>query len=110
MARHRVADQEELKPGELRNVEVAGVRLCLARKNDGKICAISDTCTHEESSLSEGSILGNSVECPSHGSMFDLDTGEVTAGPAQTSVRTYSVSIENGFVMVDMQAKESRAL
>jgi 3-phenylpropionate/trans-cinnamate dioxygenase ferredoxin subunit len=102
MARHRLATTDELRAGELKMVEVAGVRICLARTHDGTFRAVSDTCTHEDASLSEGSIVGSSVECPSHGSLFDLRTGAVTGLPAITPVRTYTVSVDGDHLVIDL--------
>ncbi len=40
------------------------------------------------------------IECPLHGSVFDVHTGEVLNPPASQPVRTYPVEIEAGFVKV----------
>ena len=91
---------DDLAPGELRAVDVGGRRICLA-KVDQTVYAVSDTCTHEEVSLSEGEIWDGSVQCPQHGSLFDLATGEVTGMPAQIPVETFSVQVEDGTIFVD---------
>jgi nitrite reductase/ring-hydroxylating ferredoxin subunit len=51
--------------------------LCLARLNGGEILGVDDNCSHEGGSLSEGFLVGEEVECPMHGSLFDLRTGAV---------------------------------
>ncbi len=101
MTSYRVADQADLAPGQLRAVDVGGDRVCLARLPDGTVYAVSDTCTHEEASLSEGEIWDGSVACPQHGSLFDLATGEVTGLPAQIPVRTFPVRVEHGAILVE---------
>ncbi|TAN32006.1 non-heme iron oxygenase ferredoxin subunit [bacterium] len=83
-------------------VTIDGLKICLARSGDGSWHAISDVCTHEEYSLSEGDIWGNHVECALHGSRFNLVTGEPDQLPARTPVRVYQVEVRGGSVFVKM--------
>jgi len=46
------------------------------------------------------------VQCPWHGSQFDLRTGRVVAGPAQNKIMTYKVAIRGGEVYVVPEAGE----
>jgi 3-phenylpropionate/trans-cinnamate dioxygenase ferredoxin subunit len=52
--------------------------------------------------LSNGKLNGNIVECPCHGSNFDVKTGKVVRGPAIQPEPKYEVKIENGQVMVNL--------
>lgn len=101
MPRYKVADLDQLRPGALVGVEAGGEPICLARLEDGSVHAVSDTCTHEQASLSEGEIWEGSVQCPQHGSLFDLRTGKVTGLPAQIPVRTFPIVIEDGAIIVE---------
>ncbi|HYM97362.1 MAG TPA: non-heme iron oxygenase ferredoxin subunit [Candidatus Sulfotelmatobacter sp.] len=106
MARHRVASVDELPQETMKKVFVeagAGARtpICLAHAEDGNFYAIADTCTHEEFSLSEGELWGLDVECPQHGSRFNLVTGKVTGLPAVIPAQTYPVTLEGGEVFVE---------
>jgi 3-phenylpropionate/trans-cinnamate dioxygenase ferredoxin subunit len=96
----RVASLAELAPGDVRLVEVAGQRVCLARSEDGEVFAVDDTCSHEDESLSEGWVDGSCIECPAHNSIFDLRTGEPTTLPATEPVATYPVTIDGDDVFV----------
>ena len=73
--------------------------------------AIDDTCTHEEASLAEGTVYDDEdepqVECPKHGAIFDIATGEVRSLPAVKSVNSYETQVEGDMVLV---AKEPRQL
>lgn len=62
------------------------------------VYAIGDRCSHAEASLAEGEVFGMTVECPRHGSEFDLTTGEALSLPATKPVPTYQVSVEDGMV------------
>jgi 3-phenylpropionate/trans-cinnamate dioxygenase ferredoxin subunit len=67
---------------------------------DGVLFAIGDLCSHAEASLSEGEIVGTEVECPRHGSIFDLSTGEALSLPATKPVPVYRVWVEDGGVFL----------
>ena len=101
---HKVATVSQIGPGDLLGVEAAGRRICLARVADGTVYAVSDICTHEEVSLSEGEIWDGSVQCPQHGSLFDLATGEVTGLPAQVPVQTFPVKIDGDSIYVETES------
>lgn len=91
-----------LAPGSLTRVEAGGTDLCLARTADGGLHCIGDVCTHEEYSLSEGELLGFDVECPAHGSRFDVRTGRVDGLPAVVPARVFAVSLEGEDVYVEV--------
>jgi nitrite reductase/ring-hydroxylating ferredoxin subunit len=95
-----VASLDDLAVGGVRQVDVDGRTVCLARTVDGEIFAVDDTCTHEEESLSEGWLDGSCIECPAHNSIFDLRTGEPTTLPATEPVATYVVTIDGDDIFV----------
>lgn len=101
MTRVRIASIEDLPLGRLQRVVLNGVPICVARTPDGDVYAVSDVCSHEEASLSEGELLGFEVECPLHVSRFDVRTGRPVAPPAQLPIKTYGVSIEQGEVYLE---------
>ena len=102
MAKHLVGKIDDLDVDSMRKVVVDGEEICLAHAEDGRYYAIGDICTHEEYSLSEGELWGMDVECPQHGSRFNLQTGKVTGLPAVIPAKTYPVSVEGGDVYVDV--------
>ncbi|MGH7876854.1 MAG: non-heme iron oxygenase ferredoxin subunit, partial [Candidatus Dormibacteraceae bacterium] len=95
---------DELEPDSMRRVIVDGIPVCLVRTEDGQYFAIQDTCTHEEFSLSEGELWGYDVECPAHGSRFDVRTGAVRNLPAVTPARAYPVTRVDGEFHIDVSA------
>jgi nitrite reductase/ring-hydroxylating ferredoxin subunit len=97
-----VARVDDVEAETLRRVEAGGEAICLAHAEDGCFYAISDTCTHEDYSLSEGELWGLDVECPMHGSRFNLRTGAVTGLPAVIPARVFPVAVEDGEVFVDV--------
>lgn len=103
VTRQRVAAVAELPIESMLRVEVDGEPICLVHAEDDNFYAIGDTCTHEEYSLSEGELWDMSVECPRHGSRFDVRTGKVTGLPAVIPAKTYPVTVENGEVFVEIE-------
>jgi 3-phenylpropionate/trans-cinnamate dioxygenase ferredoxin subunit len=102
MAKCPVARLTDFKEYPLKRVEVDGVPICLARLDSGEVFAISDTCSHDEIELSDGELDGEDVECPAHGSRFNVRTGAVSGLPATAPVATYAVSVADGEISVDV--------
>jgi 3-phenylpropionate/trans-cinnamate dioxygenase ferredoxin component len=68
-----------------------------------EVYAIGDLCSHAEASLAEGEVYDTAVECPRHGSEFDLTTGAPLSLPATQPVPTYLVSVEEGVVYLTLE-------
>ena len=94
----------ELAPGEKRLVEwedlEIGVFNCA-----GTVYAIEDRCSHDDGPLAEGEFDEGActVECPRHGSLFDLRTGQPKTLPAYVPVDTYNVIIENDTIKLEVE-------
>jgi len=96
----------ELPPGKMRRVELRGRRILLANVG-GRLCAVDDTCTHEEASLSTGVLQGEHVKCPLHNSRFNVCTGKEMEEPAEEDLRTYPVREEGGRVLLGLPRGET---
>ena len=95
----KVADVSELSPGEMKYVEVGDDQVLLANVA-GTIYACDNVCTHAFAPLAEGDLDGEQVECPLHGSVFKVTTGEVLDLPAVESLRVFQVRIEGQDILV----------
>jgi 3-phenylpropionate/trans-cinnamate dioxygenase ferredoxin subunit len=93
---------DEVPPGKMTCVEVDGQRILVANI-DGVFYATDDTCTHEDASLSSGSLKGELVKCPLHGSRFSLVTGEPMEDPADEPLRCYIACVRDGVVLVELK-------
>jgi 3-phenylpropionate/trans-cinnamate dioxygenase ferredoxin subunit len=102
LARYRVASVVELPDETMKRVDAGQTPVCLAHAEDGNFYALNDVCTHEEFSLSDGELWSMDVECPQHGSRFNLVTGKVTGLPAVIPATTYPVSVEGEDIFVDV--------
>jgi 3-phenylpropionate/trans-cinnamate dioxygenase ferredoxin subunit len=94
---------DELAPGAARRFEIDGVAVAVVRIDDD-VYAIGDVCSHANVSLSGGEVWCDEreIECPKHGSMFDLITGEAVTLPATQPVPVYSVSVIDGDIVVEV--------
>ena len=92
---------DDLAPGAARRFDVSGHRIALVRIDD-TFYVLDDECSHEDYSLSEGEVWAAEceIECPRHGSMFDLRTGKPCSLPATQPVAVYEVKLEDGRVAV----------
>src|ERR687889_1409011 len=95
-----VLKEGELEAGAMRVVDIDGVDVLVSRSEDGRVCAISNTCTHRGGPLNEGERDGNVVTCPWHGSQFDLCFGEVLRGPAREPQQHFEARVRDGWVEV----------
>lgn len=94
--------------GTIEDIPKRGARLvktrlgCVAifRTAQDEIFAMDDTCPHKKGPLSEGIVHGNSVTCPLHNWVFDMNTGEAQ-GADSGQVATYNVDVQNGRILLD---------
>lgn len=85
-----VATIDDLKPNQMKLVHLNGRRIVLARTEDQYV-AFDDRCPHKGASLVGGSMMCGLVQCPWHGSQFDVVSGALKAGPATHGITTYKV-------------------
>ena len=101
MSAVRVCATADIGDGAALAFDVEGTRVCVAHVGD-EWFAIGDVCSHADFALSEGEVWADEceIECPKHGAMFSLRTGEPQTLPATTSVPVFSVRIDGDSVMV----------
>lgn len=89
----RVAAEGDVKPGSVIQVEVDGEPVALANTGD-ELLATSNVCSHDYVMLHEGWLEGDELECPQHGSKFNMRTGKVLGPPATQPIAPYEVKVE----------------
>jgi 3-phenylpropionate/trans-cinnamate dioxygenase ferredoxin subunit len=99
---------DELAPGTATKVDVAGLAVSLVRIDDD-VYAIGDICSHGHVSLSEGEVWceEREIECPKHGSLFSLATGDALTLPATQPVPVFEARVVDGRVHVSVTPTES---
>jgi 3-phenylpropionate/trans-cinnamate dioxygenase ferredoxin subunit len=93
----------ELPPGSMRLVEWEDLEIGVFNCN-GTVYAIEDRCSHDDGPLVEGTLDEESctVECPRHGSRFDLKTGAPLTLPAYAPVDTFAVFVDDNLIKLEV--------
>ncbi len=96
----KVAD---LAPGSVRKVERTDGPALAVYNVDGSFYATDDCCTHGLSSLSEGQLDGELIECSLHFGGFDVRTGKAVLAPCSIDIKTYAVEVrgEEVYALLD---------
>ena len=95
----KVAQTDELAPGNMKLVELGDERILLVNLN-GEYHAVDDVCTHSFAPLSDGYLEGEEVECPLHGSVFNVKSGESLGPPADEALSVYPVRVEGSDILI----------
>jgi nitrite reductase/ring-hydroxylating ferredoxin subunit/uncharacterized membrane protein len=90
-----VGSTDELQVNQMKLVRSGMKRIVVARTEKG-YAAFDDRCTHRGGPLADGALTCGVVQCPWHGSQFDVHTGAVKHGPAEEGIATYSVTARDG--------------
>ena len=95
----RVCRAAEIEDGKGAGFKVGFVELAVFHY-EGRFYATSDICSHEHEHLSEGWLEDVHIECPRHGAMFDLRTGEALSLPATEPIETFPVEVRGDDIWV----------
>jgi nitrite reductase/ring-hydroxylating ferredoxin subunit len=98
----KVAESKDIGPSSMKAVDVAGEKVCIINI-EGNYYAIGNVCTHMGGPLNEGTLEGFEVECPWHGSKFDVRSGQPTKPPARQPVSSYEVKMQDNNILVRKQ-------
>lgn len=96
----RLADQDEIPPGQCREFIVAG-RAIAVFNVDGSFHAIDSVCPHKKGPLAEGPLEGRIVTCPWHGWEFDVTTGQLLHDE-KIRITCYRLQIEGNDILIEM--------
>ena len=94
---------DDLPPGAMRLVEWEDLEIGIFNCG-GELVAMEDRCSHDGGNLLEGELDQErcAVECPRHGSWFDLRTGKPMNLPAYVPVETFPVRVEDGVIKLEV--------
>jgi 3-phenylpropionate/trans-cinnamate dioxygenase ferredoxin subunit len=104
MALVTIGTIEDVPEGEARRFEVDGHEIAVANLGDGEFRALGDVCSHAQAFLHEGEVdvEERTIECPRHGSVFNLDSGRPVSLPATLPVPTYRIKVEDDEIKVEL--------
>lgn len=93
-----VTSTKDLMPGQMIGIEKEGKSILIANVN-GTYYAIGNICTHMGCNISDGTLNGDTVQCPCHDSTFNVKTGAVVKGPANKSEPTFTLRVDGDKIL-----------
>ena len=96
----KVALCSEIREGRARLCRVGQHAVCLYNVG-GTVYATDDLCTHGRASLADGFLEGDEIVCPLHEGRFCVRTGRATGAPCTVDVKSYSVMVKEGAVLLN---------
>jgi 3-phenylpropionate/trans-cinnamate dioxygenase ferredoxin component len=100
----RVCATQDVPVGVARRFEVGEREVAVVNLGDEGIRAIDAVCSHEHFYLDEGDVDldDGTIECPKHGSAFDVTTGAARTLPAIKPVQTFPVTVTGDDVWIEV--------
>ena len=97
----KLCDVDSLDSEAIATANIEGRQVAYARIGDDWF-AIDDTCSHAKVSLAEGFLESDdkTIECPMHGALFSLETGEALTLPAIKPVSSHKIEVVDSEVFV----------
>ena len=97
----KIAKTTDIPDEQIRTFPAGDRNLAVAHIGS-EFFVIDDICTHAQCSLGEGTLVDREVECPCHGSRFDVSTGAVRFLPATVPIKTYKSKVEGEDISVEI--------
>ncbi len=94
-----VANLDEVPPGGRKLVFVDDEPAVLLNVG-GFLYCIADVCSHDGGPLVDGELDDHRIECPRHGALFDIRTGEALTLPATAPANVYQVKVVGDTILV----------
>jgi nitrite reductase/ring-hydroxylating ferredoxin subunit len=104
-----ITDAGNIKMNQMKLIIVNGERIVIANTESGYM-AFSDHCPHRGGSLAGGAMICGTVQCPWHGSQFNVSTGDVKAGPATEKIQVYPLLQKNGKLYLTIHQSSTEIL
>jgi 3-phenylpropionate/trans-cinnamate dioxygenase ferredoxin subunit len=100
-----VAKTSDIPEGEARRFVANRIEIAVANLGEGRFVAVDDICSHAEASLSEGEVDVDmeTIECPRHGSTFDLRTGQPKTLPATVPIPAFPVKVDGDRIFIELE-------
>jgi 3-phenylpropionate/trans-cinnamate dioxygenase ferredoxin subunit len=104
MALTRVCSRADVPEGEVKRFAVDGRLVAVVNLGDEGFRAIDAICSHAKYYLDEGEVDVDlaTIECPQHGSTFDLETGKPRSLPATQPVDVFPVTTDGDDILIEV--------
>ena len=92
---------DKVQENELKQFSLKGYEILVINQNKKFYC-LEARCTHAGAPLAEGELENGVLQCPWHGSRFNIETGEVVRGPAKKQLHVYSSTVKDNNLFVEL--------
>ena len=94
-----ICSVNNIKPGEIKSFLIQNKQIAICRIRN-EYFAFDEICSHQNASLASGWLEDYTIECPIHGALFDVKTGEALSLPATEDINTYKIEIRGDEIFV----------
>jgi 3-phenylpropionate/trans-cinnamate dioxygenase ferredoxin component len=92
---------DDIDPEDVIPFDHGGNAYAIYRSPDGAYYATDGHCSHEQTLLCDGLVMGDVIECPKHNGRFDYTSGKALGAPVLVDLRTYPTKVIDGTVHID---------
>jgi 3-phenylpropionate/trans-cinnamate dioxygenase ferredoxin subunit len=93
----------DLEAEDVIGVEINGTSYVVYRISSGYY-ATDGICTHEQTSLANGFVNGDRIECPKHNCRFHIPSGKAVRRPVRVDLKTYPVKSDRKVLFIGFPA------
>jgi 3-phenylpropionate/trans-cinnamate dioxygenase ferredoxin subunit len=100
----RVCETKDVPPGSARRFQLDGREIAVVNLGEDGFRALDAICSHEKYYLDEGEVDVDleTIECPKHGSTFDLNTGNPRTLPATRPVDVFPITTDGDDILIEV--------
>jgi nitrite reductase/ring-hydroxylating ferredoxin subunit len=101
MVQLKVCSLEVVPVGSMKQFYAGDLEVIVINSN-GQFFCLDGRCTHAGAPLAEGTLKGEVLTCPWHGSQFNIKDGSVIRGPAEKTLRAYITLVKDNFLFIEV--------
>ena len=107
MAFVKICNASDVPVGGVKRFQLNGAIIAMANLGNQGFRAVDAICSHAHYFLDEGEvdIDDQTIECPKHGSTFDLNTGAPTTLPATLPVKAYATKMDGEDILIEVERR-----
>ena len=104
MALVRICGVDDVPAGEVRRFELDHRPFAVVNLGDEGFRVVDSICSHAHYFLDEGEVDVDfeTIECPKHGSTFDLNSGKPRTLPATQPVDAFALNVDDDDILIEV--------
>jgi len=101
LASVKVCKIDAVSSGDFKQFNIQETEVLVINSN-GRFFCLAARCTHAGAPLAEGELVGDTLKCPWHGSIFKITDGAVLKGPAVKPLKAYSYVLKDDYITIEI--------